>query len=141
MILARPRRASGLDSRRLSIADRLASAPLFSHFQRPQLEELAALVEARRVPRETFVLRQGDSSSSDAFLIEGGGVRIQRSTPYGNFALAVLATGDLFGEASFVDSSARSGVQDALHVGCGESVLRLALRAVAGVPFQLGPFP
>jgi CRP-like cAMP-binding protein len=94
---------------RLPIADRLASAPLFSHFQRPQLEELAALVEERRVPRESFVLRQGDRSSSDAFLIERGGVRIQRSTPYGSFALAVLADGDLFGEASFVDASARSG--------------------------------
>jgi CRP/FNR family cyclic AMP-dependent transcriptional regulator len=93
----------------LSIADRLASAPLFSHFQRPQLEELAALVEERRVPREFFILRQGDSSSSEAFLIERGGVRIQRSTPYGNFALAVLAAGDLFGEASFVDASVRSG--------------------------------
>ena len=93
----------------MSIADRLASAPLFSHFQRPQLEELAVLVEERRVPRESFVLRQGDNTSSDAFLIEGGGVRIQRSTPYGNFALAVLSAGDLFGEASFVDAAARSG--------------------------------
>jgi CRP-like cAMP-binding protein len=92
----------------LSIADRLARAPMFSHFQRPQLEELADLVEERRVPAESFVMRQGDTSR-DAFLIEKGGVRIQRSTPYGNYALAVLASGDLFGEASFVDDAERSG--------------------------------
>jgi len=110
--LARPgaRRApvSGYTCLALSIADRLAQAPLFSHFHRPQLDELAALVEERRIPGESFVLRQGDTSA-EAFLIERGGVRIQRSTPYGIYALAVLATGDLFGEASFVDSSARSG--------------------------------
>ena len=86
----------------------LASAGLFSHFQRPQLEELAALVEERRVPPESFVLRQGDNSA-EAFLIAKGSVRIQRATPYGNYALAVLADGDLFGEASFVDDAERSG--------------------------------
>jgi CRP-like cAMP-binding protein len=92
----------------VSIADRLARAPLFSHFPRPQLAELAGLVEERRAPAESFVVRQGDASA-DAFLIEKGGVRIQRSTPYGNYALAVLASGDLFGEASFVDTQERSG--------------------------------
>ncbi|HSM13877.1 MAG TPA: cyclic nucleotide-binding domain-containing protein [Thermoanaerobaculia bacterium] len=93
----------------MSTLDRLAQTQVFSHFQRPQLEALAALTEERTVPAESFVLRQGDDSNLDAFLIDRGSVRIQRSTPYGNYALAVLASGDLFGEASFVDSSARSG--------------------------------
>jgi CRP-like cAMP-binding protein len=92
----------------LSIADRLAQAALFSHFPRPQLEELATLVEERPIAAESFVLRQGDSSA-EAFLIERGGVRIQRSTPYGEYTLAVLAPGDLFGEACFVDAARRSG--------------------------------
>ena len=90
------------------MADRLGRSPLFSHFQRPLLEKLAGLVEERTMPGASFVLRQGDTTA-DAFLVERGSVRIQRSTPYGNYALAVLASGDLFGEASFVDSSARSG--------------------------------
>jgi len=93
----------------VSIVDRLARTTLFSHFQRPQLEILAGLCEERRATAESFVLRQGDDDSQDAFLIERGSVRIQRVTPFGNYALAVLASGDLFGEASFVDSSARSG--------------------------------
>ncbi len=89
-------------------AERLSRAPLFSHFQRRQLEELASLVEVRVATPDSFVLRQGDTSA-EAFLIDRGGVRIQRTTPYGNYALAVLAPGDLFGEASFIDASARSG--------------------------------
>ncbi len=92
----------------MSIADRLSRAPIFSHLQRPQLEQLAALVEERIVARDSYVLRQGESSA-EAFLIERGGVRIQRDTSYGTFALAVLSPGDLFGEASFVDSVERSG--------------------------------
>jgi CRP-like cAMP-binding protein len=92
----------------VSLVDRLARSPQFAHFQRPLLERLAELTEERKVPGDSFVLRQGDTTA-DAFLVERGSVRIQRSTPYGNYALAVLASGDLFGEASFVDSSARSG--------------------------------
>ena len=92
----------------MSIAERLGRSPLFSHFQPPVLARLAELVEERKVQGDSFVLRQGDITA-DAFLVEKGSVRIQRSTPYGNYALAVLASGDLFGEASFVDSSARSG--------------------------------
>lgn len=93
----------------MAIVDRLARTPLFSHFQRPQLELLAGLAEEHRAPASSYVLRQGDDERLDAFLIERGSVRIQRVTPYGNYALAVLAGGDMFGEASFVDSSVRSG--------------------------------
>jgi CRP/FNR family cyclic AMP-dependent transcriptional regulator len=109
-------------------AERLASAPLFSHFQRPQLEELAGLVEVRRAAPGSFVVRQGDTSA-EAFMIERGGVRIQRTTPYGDYALAVLAPGDLFGEASFVDASARSG----------DAWTASACELLAFVPGVLGP--
>ncbi len=53
-------------------------------------------------------MRQGEGGN-DAFLIERGGIRIQRATPYGQYAIAILTRGELFGEASFVDAVTRSG--------------------------------
>jgi CRP-like cAMP-binding protein len=92
----------------LTVAERLARAELFSHFAPPKLERLAAGVELERVPAESYVVRQGESTR-DAYLIESGGIRIQRATPYGSFALAILSRGELFGDAAFVDTEVRSG--------------------------------
>lgn len=88
--------------------ERLARFELFSHFPAAQLGRLAtALSELRMAPGETL-LRQG-GGGRDAYLVENGHVRIQRTTPYGSFPLAQLDAGDLFGEAGFVDAAARSG--------------------------------
>ena len=43
----------------VSLVDRLARSSQFAHFQRPLLERLAALTEERKVPGDSFVLRQG----------------------------------------------------------------------------------
>jgi CRP/FNR family transcriptional regulator, cyclic AMP receptor protein len=96
-----------LHSRALNLVDRLARNPLFAHFSAAHLATLVENVEERKLPGESFVLRQGEATT-DAFLVERGGVRIQRSTPYGHYALAILAKGDLFGEASYVDQGTRS---------------------------------
>jgi CRP/FNR family cyclic AMP-dependent transcriptional regulator len=90
---------------------------LLTHFSDAQLERLDGLVERRRVAGGTHVLREGEPTS-DAYLIESGGVRIQRRTPYGLFTLATLQPGQLFGETSFVDGNLRSG--DALAVADSE---------------------
>jgi CRP/FNR family cyclic AMP-dependent transcriptional regulator len=92
----------------LSVLASLQRNELFSHFTEEKLADLAACVEARSVPPETFVVRQGETTQ-DAFVLERGGIRIQRATPYGQYALAILGKGDLFGEASFIDGGARSG--------------------------------
>jgi CRP/FNR family cyclic AMP-dependent transcriptional regulator len=92
----------------LTLVDRLARNPLFGHFSAAHLAQLADNLEERRVAGESFIMRQGEAST-DAFLLERGGVRVQRTTPYGQYALAVLGKGDLFGEASFVDQGTRSG--------------------------------
>jgi len=90
------------------VLESLRRHELFSHFAEDRLAALAACVEARRVPPETYVVRQGEATQ-DAYLLERGGIRIQRATPYGQYALAILGQGDLFGEASFIDGAARSG--------------------------------
>ncbi|MFN8164381.1 MAG: cyclic nucleotide-binding domain-containing protein [Solirubrobacterales bacterium] len=44
----------------------------------------------------------------DAYLIDSGSVTILRDTPYGQYTLAELGTGDLFGETAFIDHKERS---------------------------------
>jgi CRP-like cAMP-binding protein len=80
----------------------------FSHFTDDQLVQLAQCAARHRFPAGTFVVKEGEETL-DAYLIESGGVRIQRKTPYGHFSLAALEPGAIFGETSFVDHVPRSG--------------------------------
>lgn len=102
---------------------------LLSHFTDPQLEQLAGCVEQRQVAAGSHILREGEPTT-DTYLIETGGVRIQRKTPYGLFTLATLRPGHLFGETSFVDGNARSG--DALAIADSD-LLTLNPQALAGL--------
>ena len=81
---------------------------MFSHFTDEQLVQLAECAARQRYPPGFFVVREGEETQ-DAYLIESGGIRIQRKTPYGLFSLAALEPGMLFGETSFVDRIPRSG--------------------------------
>jgi CRP/FNR family cyclic AMP-dependent transcriptional regulator len=92
----------------LSLIEKLARNEHFAHFSREHLARLADCVDEQRVPRESYVVRQGELTSN-AYVIEKGGVRIQRATPYGQYAIAILSRGELFGEASFIDAQPRSG--------------------------------
>jgi CRP/FNR family cyclic AMP-dependent transcriptional regulator len=92
----------------LSLVESLRQWELLSHFSPDQLAQLVACAENRRLPARTTILKEGEPSL-DAYLIAGGGVRIQRNTPYGSFSLASLEAGQLFGETSFVDGHSRSG--------------------------------
>jgi CRP-like cAMP-binding protein len=88
--------------------DRLSRHELLAHFGAAQLERLAEALEERAIEAGTTLLRQGEGGR-EAYLLESGHVRIQRSTPYGLFPLAQLDAGDIFGEAGFVDAAQRSG--------------------------------
>lgn len=91
----------------MKLADRLKRWEAFSHFSKDQLESVEACVAAVRYPRESSIVKQGESTF-ETYLIEAGKVRIKRKTPYGDYTLARLGPGDLFGEASFVDHATRS---------------------------------
>ncbi len=88
--------------------ERVARFELFSHFSPALLGRLAASLSEQPMAAGDTLLRQG-SGGRDAYLVEAGHVRIQRSTPYGLFPLAQLDPGDLFGEGGFVDAAARTG--------------------------------
>jgi CRP/FNR family cyclic AMP-dependent transcriptional regulator len=92
----------------LDLASRLAQLALFAHFRGPELEALAACAVGRAYEPQASVLRQGETTF-DIYVVDRGLVDIQRTTPYGQFTLAQLGAGQLFGETSFVDSATRSG--------------------------------
>lgn len=80
---------------------------LFSHFTDPQLAQLAQCASRQSLPAGAKVVKEAEATF-EIYLIESGGIRIQRKTPYGFFSLAILEPGTLFGEASFVDRQPRS---------------------------------
>jgi CRP-like cAMP-binding protein len=92
----------------LGLASRLAQIPLFAHFRAPEIEALAACAVGRAYAAQAGILRQGEPTL-DVYVVDRGLVDIQRTTPYGQFTIAQLGSGQLFGETSFVDSSTRSG--------------------------------
>jgi len=92
----------------VSLAQHLRSRDAFAHFQDQQLESLSSCLSRTRFPKGVAVLQQGDATF-DAYLIDEGSVTIRRKTPYGDYTLADLGPGDLFGETAFIDREARSG--------------------------------
>ena len=92
----------------MGLASRLAQIALFAHFREPELEALATCAVGRAYPARASILRQGEPTL-DVYVVDRGLVDIQRTTPYGQFTIAQLGSGQLFGETSFVDSATRSG--------------------------------
>ncbi|MEM8961706.1 MAG: cyclic nucleotide-binding domain-containing protein [Acidobacteriota bacterium] len=92
----------------MELFDRLRQFEVLSHFSDEQLNTLAGCTSRVRYPKDVTVFQEGDASQ-DAYLIDTGVVRIQRSTPYGEFSLADLERGEMFGENSFIDANPRSG--------------------------------
>ncbi|HBL25314.1 MAG TPA: hypothetical protein DD490_00585 [Acidobacteria bacterium] len=92
----------------MNIPALLRPSELFSHVSDEQLARLTQCASVRSLPEEAVLLKESEVSR-DVYLLLEGGVRIQRKTPYGLFALAHLEAGALFGEASFVDHRPRSG--------------------------------
>lgn len=92
----------------MGIENLLRRWEIFSHFTDEQLAQLAQCATRNRFPAGAMIVKEGEETQ-DAYLIESGGVRIQRKTPYGHFSLAALTAGTLFGETSFVDRVPRSG--------------------------------
>lgn len=92
----------------MDLASRLAQLALFAHFREPEIEALASCAVGRAYAPQASILRQGEPTL-DVYVVDRGLVDIQRTTPYGQFTLAQLGAGQLFGETSFVDSATRSG--------------------------------
>jgi CRP-like cAMP-binding protein len=92
----------------VGLADHLRPWDSFSHFSEEQLEAVAACMSRSHFPEGASVMRKGDPTQ-EAYLIESGEVAIQRATAYGDFRLAALGPGEIFGETAFIDGGDRSG--------------------------------
>ena len=86
----------------------LRRVPLFAGLTEPQLEALAAGSARRSYPKGRTIVAEGEPSQS-MYILLAGRAKVQRSDSEGKeVILAVLGSGEFFGEMSLIDDSPRS---------------------------------
>jgi len=86
----------------------LRRVPLFSGLTEAQLETLAAGSARRSYPKGRTIVSEGEPSQS-MYILLAGRAKVQRSDSEGKeVILAVLGSGEFFGEMSLIDDSPRS---------------------------------
>ena len=110
----------------------LHGLPLFAEFTEAELEGALDLIEKVDYPKGECIVKQDEKGDCMFVLVEGS-ARVVHRRAGKEIELAVLKTGDFFGELALVDSGPRSADVEAL-TEC--KLLRIehgALRAIAGV--------
>jgi CRP/FNR family cyclic AMP-dependent transcriptional regulator len=86
----------------------LRRVPLFSGLTEPQLENLASGSARRSYPKGRTIVAEGEPSQS-MYILLAGRAKVQRSDSEGKeVILAVLSSGEFFGEMSLIDDAPRS---------------------------------
>jgi CRP/FNR family cyclic AMP-dependent transcriptional regulator len=86
----------------------LRRVPLFSGLNEQQLETLAAGSARRSYPKGRTIVSEGEPSQS-MYILLAGRAKVQRSDSEGKeVILAVLGSGEFFGEMSLIDDAPRS---------------------------------
>jgi CRP/FNR family cyclic AMP-dependent transcriptional regulator len=86
----------------------LRRVPLFSGLNEMQLETLAAGSARRSYPKGRTIVSEGEPSQS-MYILLAGRAKVQRSDSEGKeVILAVLGSGEFFGEMSLIDDAPRS---------------------------------
>ncbi len=86
----------------------LRRVPLLSSLNEQQLETLAAASARRNFPKGRTIVAEGEPSQS-LYILLSGRAKVQRSDSEGKeVILAVLGSGDFFGEMSLIDDAPRS---------------------------------
>jgi CRP/FNR family cyclic AMP-dependent transcriptional regulator len=86
----------------------LRRVPLFAGLTEPQLEALAAGSARRSYPKGRTIVSEGEPSQS-MYILLAGRAKVQRSDSEGKeVILAVLGSGEFFGEMSLIDDAPRS---------------------------------
>ncbi|MBI5695612.1 MAG: cyclic nucleotide-binding domain-containing protein [Nitrospirae bacterium] len=86
----------------------LKNVYLFNDLNMTELVEVLKICRQMKFPREKFIFLEGDPGDR-CYIIEEGEVRISKFVPnMGEEALAVLKSGQFFGEMSLIDGSPRS---------------------------------
>lgn len=86
----------------------LAQVPLFSHLPDDGLSVLASKLNRRRFEREQIIFHKNDPGSTLYIIISGKVKIVLPSTDGENVLVALLSTGDFFGELSLFDGEPRS---------------------------------
>ncbi|HQY28304.1 MAG TPA: cyclic nucleotide-binding domain-containing protein, partial [Burkholderiaceae bacterium] len=86
----------------------LRRVPLLSSLNEQQLETLAAGSARRNFPKGRTIVSEGEPSQT-LYILLSGRAKVQRSDSEGKeVILAVLGSGDFFGEMSLIDEAPRS---------------------------------
>ncbi len=86
----------------------LRRVPLFAGLTEPQLEALAAGSARRSYPKGRTIVAEGEPSQS-MYILLAGRAKVQRSDSEGKeVILAVIGSGEFFGEMSLIDDAPRS---------------------------------
>lgn len=86
----------------------LHSIPMFAGVPDAQLESIARMAVQRKVPRNTTIVRAGDTTDS-LYVIVSGNARVLNSDAEGReVILTLLGPGECFGEMGLIDGSPRS---------------------------------
>ncbi len=81
---------------------------LFSELNDAELKEVANLAQARKLPTDTTIFHEGDTSDS-IFVTINGRVKIVTTSSDGKeFILSVLGAGQVFGEMGLLETAPRS---------------------------------
>lgn len=99
---------------RILLAARLRAVEIWQNLSDVHVFQLTRVAKEEVYPADTPIFHYGDAGG-DLFLIAEGEIQIRRPTPYGNFELARLPAGTLFGEVNFLSRAERSG--DAVALG------------------------
>lgn len=110
----------------------LQNLPLFSGLSRQDLDLLLRSAVIRNYPPEVCIIRQGDDDTN-LFVILSGRVKVMR----GQKELAVLETGDFFGEMALLAGASRSAdiysLEEATCLMIDREAFRILLEMNSGV--------
>lgn len=88
--------------------DLLRKIHLFENLTEQELEKILKICVKQTYPRDAVIFREGEAGDR-CYIITTGAVRISKFIPnIGEEALAVLKTGDYFGEMALIDNFPRS---------------------------------
>ncbi|MDH4045385.1 MAG: cyclic nucleotide-binding domain-containing protein, partial [Gemmatimonadota bacterium] len=92
----------------VSVVDTLRRVPLFAQLSEDDLARVAAMVRERPYPRHSVIVFEGDPGDA-LFIVAAGQVKVVLIGEDGReVILAVLESGDCFGELALIDDEPRS---------------------------------
>ena len=86
----------------------LQNVPLFSGLPESQVYQIARMAGVRRVPRNTTIVRVGDSTDALFVLVSGSAKVLNRDAEGREVILSLLGAGECFGEMGLIDGAPRS---------------------------------